>query len=163
MITYNTKSIWTGEEVTLDLNCDAEIFEAAWHEWKYEGRLAQDAFHFLDADEREFIMTGTLPGQWEEKFSDEDYPKVTEAIPMTPEEGLLEAQAWGYETEEEFFAIMDEAYNKAKEDELHDIAQDLFTAHCNEVDYHMSDRERDEYWDSTAEDWYAQAQGGQKY
>jgi hypothetical protein len=32
------------------------------------GALIQDAFHFLDANEREFIMTGTPPHVWDEMF-----------------------------------------------------------------------------------------------
>jgi hypothetical protein len=32
------------------------------------GALIQDAFHFLNADEREFIMTGTPPHVWDEMF-----------------------------------------------------------------------------------------------
>lgn len=35
------------------------------------GAPAQDVFTFLDADEREFIMTGIIPGEWEEYLGDE--------------------------------------------------------------------------------------------
>jgi len=32
------------------------------------GALIQDAFPFLDADRREFIMTGITPAMWNEMF-----------------------------------------------------------------------------------------------
>ena len=32
------------------------------------GALIQDAFHFLNAGEREFVMTGTTPQVWDEMF-----------------------------------------------------------------------------------------------
>ena len=32
------------------------------------GALIQDAFHFLNAGEREFVMTGTPPQVWDEMF-----------------------------------------------------------------------------------------------
>ena len=35
-----------------------------------KGALIQDAFFFLTADEREFIMTGTPPHVWEEMFAE---------------------------------------------------------------------------------------------
>lgn len=34
------------------------------------GALIQDAFFFLTADEREFIMTGTPPHVWDEMFAE---------------------------------------------------------------------------------------------
>lgn len=41
------------------------------------GALIQEAFFFLTADEREFIMTGTPPHVWEEMFP----PAPEEFIP----------------------------------------------------------------------------------
>lgn len=35
------------------------------------GALIQDAFPFLNADEREFIMTGTTPEKWDAMFGGE--------------------------------------------------------------------------------------------
>lgn len=35
-----------------------------------DGTLAQDAFPNLSADEREFIMTGITPEEWEETFKE---------------------------------------------------------------------------------------------
>ena len=36
------------------------------------GALIQEAFFFLTADEREFIMTGTPPHVWEEMFAEQE-------------------------------------------------------------------------------------------
>jgi hypothetical protein len=36
------------------------------------GALIQNAFPYLNADEREFILTGTLPHVWDEMFGDDD-------------------------------------------------------------------------------------------
>ena len=35
------------------------------------GELIQNAFPYLNADEREFIMTGTPPEVWDRMFADE--------------------------------------------------------------------------------------------
>jgi len=36
------------------------------------GALIQDAFPYLDNEEREFILTGITPAEWDEMFGDED-------------------------------------------------------------------------------------------
>lgn len=36
------------------------------------GALVQDAFRFMTPDEREFLMTGILPEEWEEMFPDDE-------------------------------------------------------------------------------------------
>jgi hypothetical protein len=36
------------------------------------GALIQDAFPFLAPPEREFIMTGTTPAEWDKLFPEED-------------------------------------------------------------------------------------------
>ena len=36
------------------------------------GLKVQDAFPFLSPNEREFLMTGMLPEEWEEAFPEED-------------------------------------------------------------------------------------------
>lgn len=35
------------------------------------GVYVQDAYHFLTEDQREFIMTGILPNEWDALFADE--------------------------------------------------------------------------------------------
>jgi hypothetical protein len=51
----------------MTLNCSVDeyvIGEQAYN----DGALLQDAFHFLDADEREFYKTGITPEQWNRIF-----------------------------------------------------------------------------------------------
>ena len=40
-------------------------------EWA-NGKLIQDGMWELTPDEREYILTGILPGEWEELFGEED-------------------------------------------------------------------------------------------
>ncbi len=57
----------TGKINTMDLPVtDKQL--AAWH----SGTFAQDAFPDLNADEREFIMTGITPEEWNEMFPPEE-------------------------------------------------------------------------------------------
>lgn len=39
--------------------------------WSVPGMLIQHAFPDLSADEREFLMTGITPEEWNETFADE--------------------------------------------------------------------------------------------
>lgn len=40
--------------------------------WNNKRQYIQDAFHFCSADEREFMLTGVLPEEWQAIFGDED-------------------------------------------------------------------------------------------
>jgi len=42
-----------------------------WYNWM-TGQSIQTAFHFLKADEREFIQSGTTPEEWAELFKEEE-------------------------------------------------------------------------------------------
>jgi len=53
----------------MELNCTWEQFNEAHNKWE-SGMLCQQAFSFLNADEREFVMTGILPEEWDEAFPD---------------------------------------------------------------------------------------------
>jgi hypothetical protein len=44
-----------------------ELFEM----WKEDGRAIQEVFPMLDAEQREFLMTGVTPAEWEQMFSEE--------------------------------------------------------------------------------------------
>lgn len=46
-------------------------FGDAYAKWR-NGALIQEAFFFLTADEREFIMTGTPPHVWNEMFAEQE-------------------------------------------------------------------------------------------
>lgn len=50
-------------------NMTASQYYDAREKWK-GGLLIQQAFPFLNADEREFIMTGTPPNVWNEIFGE---------------------------------------------------------------------------------------------
>ena len=53
-------SPFTRKKVTVDL----PITESQYAAWE-GGALAQNAFPNLDADQREFIMTGITPDEWD--------------------------------------------------------------------------------------------------
>ena len=61
-------SAFTGVTRTLDLN----ISEQKLQDWEEGELLAQDAFPNLDDDEREFIMTGITPEEWNAAFGEEE-------------------------------------------------------------------------------------------
>jgi len=60
-------SPYSGKTVTLDL----PITYQQWADWK-NGAYIQDAMRNLTADEREFILSGILPGEWEEMWGEEE-------------------------------------------------------------------------------------------
>ncbi len=47
------------------LDCSLSNFLASWTDWTL-GQLVQNAFSYLDADAREFLITGLLPSEWDE-------------------------------------------------------------------------------------------------
>jgi hypothetical protein len=55
----------TGKLNTLDLDINIEQYNA----WKF-GRLIQDVMPHLSADEREFLITGIMPGTFEEHLGE---------------------------------------------------------------------------------------------
>ena len=61
------QSIFTGIERTVDL----PITEDQYERWR-NGELVQNAFPQLNADEREFLMTGCTPEEWDEMFGEEE-------------------------------------------------------------------------------------------
>lgn len=65
-----------GKVYTMDFpNMTETQFRISKKMWD-EGALIQDAFPFLNADQREFLMTGTPPQVWDAMFggdSREDY------------------------------------------------------------------------------------------
>lgn len=66
------KSIFTGKVHTMDLPNVEPSEYAKWTEMvKDERPFVQDYFKNATADEREFILTGCTPQEWDEMFSDE--------------------------------------------------------------------------------------------
>ena len=61
---------FNGQTYTMDFpTMTASQYYDAREKWN-NGALIQDAFFFLTADEREFIMTGTPPHVWDEMFAE---------------------------------------------------------------------------------------------
>lgn len=58
------RSPLTGEMNDLDLPITLEQY----HRWR-SGDLIQNAFPNLTADQREFLKTGTYPGEWDVYFA----------------------------------------------------------------------------------------------
>lgn len=59
------KSPFTGTVNTMDI----EVTDVQIERWK-SGTLIQNAMPNLSADEREFIMTGITPEEWQATFED---------------------------------------------------------------------------------------------
>ena len=59
-------SISSGEQHTLTLSCSEQEFDVREAEWQ-SGALIQHAFPSpqFSADDREFIMTGMIPAEWD--------------------------------------------------------------------------------------------------
>jgi hypothetical protein len=58
-------SAFTGARHTMELNIDPKAYDL----WaRGEGPPIQDAFPNLTAGEREFLMTGVTPAEWENLF-----------------------------------------------------------------------------------------------
>lgn len=62
------KSIFTGIERSLDLNINEEDL----NRWLKGEDLIQNIFPHLTDNEREFILSGTTPEEWDEFTTDED-------------------------------------------------------------------------------------------
>jgi hypothetical protein len=60
----------TGVEHTLEIDVEQEQLDA----WD-AGLLIQEAMPQLDADDREFIMTGITPKEWDDTFGTDDTTK----------------------------------------------------------------------------------------
>ena len=67
MITFTRNSPWSNNPNTMEIDTtDAAL--AAWQ----GGMLIQDAMPNLSADEREFVMTGITPYEWDNMFEEEE-------------------------------------------------------------------------------------------
>lgn len=68
MLTITKRSVLTGAVHTRTIDVTTEQLDA------YEnGVLIQDAMPHLSLDDREFILSGSTPEEWEAVFGDEDY------------------------------------------------------------------------------------------
>lgn len=53
------------------VKASVEQVSQSWYNW-LNGMYIQVAFDYLSADQREFIMTGITPEEWEELFPEEE-------------------------------------------------------------------------------------------
>lgn len=68
MTEYTNISQITGVKHTMSLNCTKDQLSQGFIDYDEKGMLLQDAFHFLDAGEREFLRTGITPDEWDLLF-----------------------------------------------------------------------------------------------
>ena len=64
---FHTKNLWTGDRAVLGVKFsvvgDSNPYKDA-QDWA-NGKLVQDAFRYLYPDEREMLISGMLPEDWE--------------------------------------------------------------------------------------------------
>lgn len=58
----------TGKENTMDLPIDTQERLQAYEAWRNGKGLIQNELHFLTADQREFLITGIMPEEWDVMF-----------------------------------------------------------------------------------------------
>ena len=68
-VDVTVKPAFGGEYVTMTLPMTAADFFGCFNEWQ-AGKLIQDAFPMLNADQREFLMTGLTPEQWDKLYDE---------------------------------------------------------------------------------------------
>ncbi len=65
---YTRQSEFTGRMNTMDLPVTPEQIE----QWKRSGELIQRALPTLNTEQREFLLTGATPQEWDEVFGPEE-------------------------------------------------------------------------------------------
>lgn len=63
------QSLFTGETNTVEMWFKGRDFD----DWNKRKKLIQDAFPYLDTNEREFLMTGAVEDEWDDSFPCEDH------------------------------------------------------------------------------------------
>ena len=58
-------SALTGKPHTMELPITEQEYGNLYHSWKESRALVQEAFPMLNAGQREFIMTGITPEEWD--------------------------------------------------------------------------------------------------
>lgn len=62
------RSIYSGKMRTKDL----DITREQWDQWLEGNTFVQDCFPQLNEDDREFILSGMTPEEWDEIYPDEE-------------------------------------------------------------------------------------------
>lgn len=86
MIAVKKVSDFTGVEHTRDIPITPEAYEA----WLSGEHMVQDLFPYLSADDREFLMTGVTPEEWNAVFGDPDEDDYGEEEDNSPTGGVNE-------------------------------------------------------------------------
>jgi hypothetical protein len=60
------RSPFSGKEHTMDI----DVTKSQLKSWK-DGKMIQDAFPHLTADEREFLLTGITKEEWDAEFGED--------------------------------------------------------------------------------------------
>ena len=68
MIKVIRKNMFTGKKNSMVLDTTTEKLELYFDSDPLDRPYVQDIFPNLNADEREFLMTGTTPKEWNERF-----------------------------------------------------------------------------------------------
>lgn len=66
-----------GSETSMTFNMNVDTFSQKLREWQdgklvQNGKMIQDVFPMLNADEREFLMTGITPDKWNAMFGESE-------------------------------------------------------------------------------------------
>lgn len=64
---YEKTSIFTGRKASMEINVTPEQIAR----WKNSGTCIQEAFPHLTAGEREFLLSGSTPEEWDQLFKEE--------------------------------------------------------------------------------------------
>ena len=65
------ESIYSGKVNSMDIPLSESNYMEAYQKWQ-NGAYIQNAFPMLNVDQREFLMTGTTPEEWNQMFSEEE-------------------------------------------------------------------------------------------
>lgn len=63
------RSVFTGREAEMEIPCTPEDVVR----WKTSGRPIQEMLPGLTPDQREFLLSGSTPGEWDELFEEKDH------------------------------------------------------------------------------------------
>lgn len=67
-----TQITLVGTTKKIVVNHKLERISAMWYKWQMQGAMIQEAFKELNPEEREFLMTGITPAEWNETFAQEE-------------------------------------------------------------------------------------------
>lgn len=62
------KSVFTGREAEMEIPCTPEDIVR----WQRSGRPIQEMLPQLTRDEREFLMSGSTPAEWDDLFKEDE-------------------------------------------------------------------------------------------